>query len=140
MFEAIGSRTVVAGEEIGQASALKLACNAWIGLLTAGIAQSLALAEALGVDPALFLEAIKGGAVDAPYAQLKGAAMLAGDYATSFAVDGVRKDTGLMVEAARGAAFPVDLLSAVLTRFDQAAELGHGADDMAAVRSAFPGS
>jgi 3-hydroxyisobutyrate dehydrogenase len=139
VFDAIGGRTVVAGGEIGQASALKLACNAWIGLLTVGVAQSLGLAEALGVDPALFLEAIKGSPSDNPYAQLKGAAMLAQDYTTSFAVDGVRKDIGLMVEAARGADFPVDVLSAVLARYDQAADQGHGGDDMAAVRSAFPG-
>jgi 3-hydroxyisobutyrate dehydrogenase len=135
---AIGSRTIVAGDEVGAASALKLACNAWVALLTAGTAQSLALAESLGVDPRLFLEAIDGGPVSSPYAALKGGAMLAGDWATSFAVDGVVKDVGLMVEAGRAVGFPTGLLDAVRSAFVTASEQGHGGDDMAAVRTAFP--
>lgn len=138
VLDAIGARTVVAGTEVGQASALKLACNAWIGMLTVGTAQSLALADALGVDPALFLSAIKGGPVDSAYAQVKGAAMLAGSYPTSFAVDGVRKDVQLMIDAAGAVDFPVALLTAVRKQFDQASEQGHGDDDMAAVRASFP--
>lgn len=138
VFDAIGGRTVVVGDEIGAASGLKLACNAWIGLITAGAAQSLALAEHLGVDPALFLRAIEGGPVDSVYAQLKGMAMLAGDYTTSFAVDGVVKDLGLMLDAVAGSEFPAELIAAVRARFQQAAAAGHGADDMAAVRTAFP--
>ena len=139
-LEAIGTRVVDAGADLGSASALKLACNAWVGLLTAGTAQSLGLARALGVDPALVLDAITGGAVDTPYAHLKGEAMLAGkdvDGPVSFAVDGVRKDTRLMVEAAQAAGFPDDLLRTVLSLFDRASDAGHGDADMAAVRAAF---
>jgi len=138
VFDAIGSRTIVAGPEIGQASALKLACNAWIGLITAGTAQSLAFASALGVDPSLFLQAIEGQPTDSPYAQLKGKAILAGDYATSFAVDGVVKDLGLMVSAGDDVSFPTELLVAVRALFERASAEGHGGDDMAAVRFAFP--
>lgn len=140
-LEAIGSRTLVAGTEIGAASALKLACNSWVALLTAGTAQALGLAQALGVDPALFFEAIKGGAVDAPYAHVKGGAMLAdgGTGAVSFEVDGVRKDVGLMIEAAARAGFRSDLLRTVQTLFDDAAGQGHGDRDMAAVWAAFEG-
>lgn len=137
VFDAVGSRVVVAGDELGQASALKLACNAWIGLLTAGTAQSLAFASALGVDPALFLQAIQGQPSDSPYAQMKGAVMLKQDWTTSFAVDGVSKDVQLMVDAAHGAGFPTDLLETVLRLFRRTAEQGHGSDDMASVITAF---
>lgn len=138
-LEAIGSRTVVAGTAVGEASALKLACNSWVALLTAGTAQALGLARALGVDPALFLDAIGGGAVDTPYAHVKGEAMLAdgGTGAVSFEVDGVRKDLGLMLDAADGAGFRDDLLRAVRGLFDDASERGHGEHDMAAVWAAF---
>ena len=140
VFDAIGSRTVVAGDVVGQASALKLVVNSWVALLTAGTAQSLAFAQSLGLDPSLFLEAITGAPTDSAYAHLKGAAMMSGDWTTSFAVDGVRKDVGLMVDAARADDFPTGLFEAVLATFDAAAEQGHGADDMAAVRTAFPHS
>jgi len=140
VFDAIGSRTVVAGDVVGQASALKLATNSWVGLITAGAAQSLALGQALGLDPGLVLEAIKGGPADSPYLQLKGAAMIEGSWTTSFAVDGVVKDLGLMIDAAEGADFPSDLLRSVRGLFEAASAGGHGADDMAAVRTAFPHS
>lgn len=137
VLEAIGSRTVVVGTEVGQGSALKLATNAWVGLITAGTAQSLALARGLGVDPQLFLDAIRGGAADSDYAHLKGAAMLSGEMPMSFALDGVRKDLGLMLEAAQGADVRDDLLVAVRALFDAASTRGHGSADLAAVYAAF---
>lgn len=137
--EAVGSRVVVAGDEVGDASALKLACNAWVTVLTAGTAQSLALAQSLGVEPRLFLEAIAGGPVDAPYAGIKGGLMLEHDWATpSFEVDGVVKDLSLMIEAAAREGFPTQLLDALRDLFTAASAAGHGGHDMAAVRSAFP--
>jgi 3-hydroxyisobutyrate dehydrogenase len=43
-----------------------------------------------------------------------------------------------MVEATRAHTFPTGLLEAVRELFEQASAAGHGADDMAAVRVAFP--
>ncbi len=137
VFEAIGSRTIVVGERLGEASALKLACNAWVAMLTAAAAQSVGLASALGVDPALFLDAIEGGPTGAPYARVKGTAMLTGDYTPSFEVDGVVKDVSLMVDAAQGVGFRTDLLEVVRSLFASTSEAGYGEEDMAAVRRAF---
>jgi 3-hydroxyisobutyrate dehydrogenase len=137
VLDAIGSRTILVGEELGQASALKLACNAWVAGLTVAVAQSIGLASALGVDPELFLDAIEGGPTGAPYARVKGTAMLTGDYTPSFEVDGVVKDVSLMVDAAREVGFRTDLLEVVHSLFAATAEAGHGEEDMAAVRRAF---
>jgi 3-hydroxyisobutyrate dehydrogenase len=138
VLDAIGGRTIVVGPSVGAASALKLACNAWVGLITAGTAQSLAFAQSLGVEPSLFLQAIEGGPVDSAYAQLKGKAMLAGTYDPSFALDGVVKDLSLMVTAADGVDFPAELIETVRAVFERASAQGHGEEDMAAVRFAFP--
>ncbi|MET0865454.1 MAG: NAD(P)-dependent oxidoreductase, partial [Nakamurella sp.] len=81
VFDAISARTVNTGTAIGPASALKLTANAWVLGVNALVGQSIALATSLGLDPQLFLDAIAGGAVDTPYAHVKGAAMLAGDFA-----------------------------------------------------------
>src|SRR6185437_8209879 len=80
VFDAIGAKTVWVGEEPGAGHRLKLVANAWVFSVVTGTAQSIALAEKLGLDPQLFLDAIAGGAMDAPYVQLKGRAMVAGDY------------------------------------------------------------
>src|SRR6476659_567988 len=54
LFDAIGSRTLWVGPA-GAGYRLKLAANAWGLTVVEGIAESLALARALGLDPALFL-------------------------------------------------------------------------------------
>ena len=137
VLDAMGSKTIVAGDTVGQGTALKLAANAWIATITAATAQSLALTEALGLDPQLFLDAIDGGQSDTPYAHLKGATMIAGEYPAQFALDGIRKDLGLMREAARGTRFDTGLLEALSGVYAAAAEQGHGDDDIAAVRTGF---
>ncbi|WP_255416454.1 NAD(P)-dependent oxidoreductase [Frigoribacterium sp. PhB118] len=137
VLDAMGSKTIVAGDTVGQGTALKLAANAWIATITAATAQSLALTEALGLDPQLFLDAIDGGQSDTPYAHLKGATMIAGDYPAQFALDGIRKDLDLMQEAAQGTGFDTGLLEALSGVYATAADRGHGGDDIAAVRSGF---
>jgi 3-hydroxyisobutyrate dehydrogenase len=137
VVEAIGSRSMWVSAEPGDASALKLVCNAWVGAITAATGQSVALAGQLGVDPNLFLQAIKGSPTDSPYAQLKGAAMIAGEFAVSFALDGARKDLDLIRQAAVSSGTSTMLVDGVRSCFDRAAERGHGEDDMAAVVTAF---
>lgn len=137
VFEAIGSKTVIAGDEIGDASSLKLACNAWVAALTVATAQSLAICRTLGVDPAIFLSTIDGGPSNTPYAQLKGGLMLDSDFTPSFAVNGIVKDLGLMIDAVEPAGMPTQVLKAVRGRFVAAAESGHDSDDIAAVITAF---
>lgn len=137
VLDAVGSKTVVAGEQLGDGSALKLACNAWVLSITAAIGQSIALAQAQGLDPAKFLEAIEGGASDTPYAHVKGKAMMAGDFSPSFGLDGGRKDLALIVAAARAGGVATPLLDGATALYDAAAEHGHGKDDLAAVRTSF---
>lgn len=136
VLEALGARTLVAGDAPGEASALKLACNSWVASLTAATAQAIALARAQGVDPRLFLEAIEGSAVDSTYAHLKGGAILDDELAPSFAVDGIVKDLSLMLDAGADA-MDTSLLAAVRDRFAAASAAGHGDDDIAAVVAGF---
>ena len=131
LFAAIGSRTVWVGEA-GQGTRLKLVANSWVLTVTEGIAESLTLAKALGVEPRQFLDVVKGGAMDAPYVQLKGAAMLDGNFAPSFGLDGAAKDAALIVEAARAAGADLAVIEAVQQHFARALDAGHGDQDMAA--------
>jgi 3-hydroxyisobutyrate dehydrogenase len=131
LFEAIGSRTVWVGEA-GQGTRLKLVANSWVLTVVEGIAESLTLAKALGVEPRRFLDVVKGGAMDAPYVQLKGSAMLDGNFAPSFGLDGAAKDAALIVEAARAAGADLAVIEAVQQHFARALDAGHGDQDLAA--------
>ena len=137
VLDAIGSRTLWAGDDIGIASRLKLVVNAWVASLNAAVAQSVTMARALDLDPQLFLDAIGGGPTDTPYAQLKGGMMIGGEYPPSFPVDSVRKDLDLMALATQDRRYDATLLEALRTVYAQASEQGHGGDDMAAVVEAF---
>jgi 3-hydroxyisobutyrate dehydrogenase len=138
VLDAIGSRTMWIGDDLGDASALKLAANAWVATITAATAQSLALARALGLDPQLFLDAIAGAPVDSRYAHVKGAAMIAGTFQpVAFAVDGVAKDVSLIQGAAASAGVDTRLLQALADLYRDAGRAGFGAADMAAVHVAF---
>ncbi|GAA3631409.1 NAD(P)-dependent oxidoreductase [Microlunatus ginsengisoli] len=132
LFGAVGARTVRVGEPV-EASRLKLVANAWVLAMLEGMAESLSLAEALGLDPELFLAALRGGAMDAPYVQLKGAGMIAGEFAPAFSVDGAAKDAGLILDAADTAGVRMDITGTTARRLREVAEAGHGAEDMSAV-------
>ncbi|MET8996609.1 NAD(P)-dependent oxidoreductase [Amycolatopsis sp. NPDC004169] len=131
VFDAVGMRTIWLGPA-GRGSRLKLVMNAWVLALTNATAESLGLAKALGLDPALFLETIEGGGLDVGYAHVKGGAMLAGEYPPAFPAGLAAKDARLVVEAAGD---EVDLAGAkaVLAHLEAAVEAGHGDEDMAAL-------
>ena len=131
VLEAVGSRTMWVGEA-GAGSRLKLACNAWVVTVVEGIADSLALARELGLDPALFLEAVEGGAMDAPYVQLKGKAMLAGEFEPSFALSGALKDTELILAAADSAGLELGPMPGIRDHLKRAEDAGHGDQDLSA--------
>jgi len=131
VFEAIGGRTLWLGEA-GDGSRLKLAANAWVATVLEGVAESLAFTRDLGLEPALFLEAIAGGAMDAPYVRLKGKAMLSGQYEPAFKLAGALKDVDLILAAAKAAGTDLGLMPAIRDHLARAVDAGHGDLDMAA--------
>ncbi|MGZ4498428.1 MAG: NAD-binding protein, partial [Nocardioides sp.] len=71
-------------------------------------------------------------ALDAPYVQLKGRAMLDGGFEPSFALDGALKDAELILAAARAAGTDLAVLPGGREHFSRAVDAGHGDLDMAA--------
>ena len=119
--DAIGSTTLWLGPA-GAGSRLKLVCNSWVFMVTAGVAQAVAGARALGLDPRDFLAAIEGGPLDAPYVHVKSGLMLDGEFPPSFALSGAAKDARLIRAALAGAGVSDRLTAAVLETMDAAAE------------------
>jgi 3-hydroxyisobutyrate dehydrogenase len=130
VFDAVGGRTMWLGPA-GTGSALKLVANNWVLSLVEAIAETFALAGALGLDGNLFLEAIRGGGVDVPYAHLKGAQILARDFPPSFPLELAEKDVRLVLEAAEAHGLRMALTETVRAQFRRALELGHAGEDMA---------
>ena len=137
LFDAIAARTVWVSERPGDGTRLKLVANSWVGTIVAATAQAIALAQNLGMDPQVFLDTVRGGAVDTPFVHLKGQAMIAGEFPPSFTVDGAVKDAGLIAAAMRESGTDATLIDAVALQYRKAADGGHGGQDMAAVYRAF---
>jgi 3-hydroxyisobutyrate dehydrogenase len=131
VFDAVGQRTMWLGEA-GAGTRLKLVVNAWVVSVVESLGETLALAEGLSLDPRLFLEAIGGGGLDLPYAQMKGGAMIERSFEPSFALSLARKDAGLVLEAAERHDQPAPLAEVVKRQMEKAEEAGHGDEDMAA--------
>ncbi|WP_406341582.1 NAD(P)-dependent oxidoreductase [Streptomyces sp. NBC_00648] len=132
VLEAIGQRTIRAGEEPGAASRLKLVVNTWVINLVNSVAECLNLAEALELDPKVFLDAMAGGPLDSAYLQGKSAALLSGDLTPSFALSTALKDARLILDAAERTGVRLDLMTASAARFTRAQSAGHGEEDMIA--------
>jgi 3-hydroxyisobutyrate dehydrogenase len=137
LFDAIAARTIWVSERPGDGTRLKLVANSWVTTIVAATAQAIALAQGLGLDPQVFLDTVRGGAVDTAYLHVKGQAMIAGQFPPSFTVAGAVKDTGLIAAAMRAAGTDAALMDAVGGQFRKAADGGHGGQDMAAVYRAF---
>ena len=131
VFDAVGAKTVWLGEA-GSGQRLKLVLNTWLLGMTEALAEAIALAEGLGVDPRTFLETIDGAPVGAPYAQLKGPMMIDGEFPPAFPLALAAKDAGLALEAAEEAGLRLGALAAVAEQMRRATEEGHGDKDMAA--------
>jgi 3-hydroxyisobutyrate dehydrogenase len=132
LFDAVGNRTVDLGDKVGNGTRMKLVLNAWLVALTEGLAESLLLAEGLGVDPRTFLDIIDGGPMGPPYARLKGDMMIERSYDPSFALSLAHKDAVLVDEAAREAGIDLPLARVIAERMQAAIDAGHGDEDMAA--------
>jgi len=132
ILDAVSNRVMWLADEPGAGTKLKLTINLWILNLVENLGETMALAEALGLDQRSFLDAIKGRPMDSPYAQMKGEKIVTGDFSPAFALKLAAKDVGLAVEMAGGAGIDLGLAPQTLERMKRAIELGHGDEDMAA--------
>jgi 3-hydroxyisobutyrate dehydrogenase len=107
--------------------------NNWLVAQVESAAETVALAEALGLDPHLFPEAIDGAPLGSPYAVAKARAMIAGDYEPGFPLRLAFKDAGLSLDAARALDLDLPLTSALATRWRRAIADGLGDEDVSSV-------
>lgn len=128
LFDVIGKKTLWLGDA-GGGSRLKLVTNAWIVSVVEGGAETIAFAEAIGVDPRDFLEAISGGTLDLAYLQMKGKAIIERDFTPSFRLALAAKDARLVADTAEGEHLDLPMLEAIADRLEEGSA-EHGDEDM----------
>lgn len=131
VFAPVAMKVVWVGDA-GAGSRLKLVTNSWLSALLAGLAEAIALAEGIGVDPRQFLAAIEGGPLASSYATAKGPMMIDRTYPTAFPLHLFTKDVKLVAAAAAGAGLDLRLPAAIRSLLEEA-EKNHRLDDMSAI-------
>ena len=128
VLEAVGE-IVDLGPEPGAGTRMKLVLNHWVIALVEGLAETVLLAERLGLDPQAFLDVIDGGPMGPAYAKLKGTNMVERRYDPNFSLKLARKDADLIAAVADD----LPLARLISERMDRAIDAGHGDEDFSAV-------
>ncbi len=116
--------TLIGGTGAGQlAKSVNQICIAGI---VQGLAEGLHFADKAGLDPAQVIEAISGGAAQSWQMENRWQTMTEGKFDFGFAVDWMRKDLRIAIDAARenGASLPLTQL--VDTFYAEVQEMGGG--------------
>jgi 3-hydroxyisobutyrate dehydrogenase len=130
IFEAVGKKTSWLGEA-GTGTRMKLVINSWLISVVEGLAETIAFARGLDIDPAKFLETISGGPLDTDYAQMKGKAMIDQSFEPSFKLELAAKDARLVLDAAERHGLDLPMLETIKERLEEAAD-EYGEKDLAA--------
>lgn len=133
-FDAIGSRTVVVGEEAWRANLFKICGNFMIASELEAIGEAFALLRKGGVDPALFHDVMAGrlftGAVFKAYGQM----VLNQQYEPAgFLLTLGLKDVNLARSAAKGLMVEMPTADLLKTHYEQAIQWGWQDRDWSAI-------
>ncbi len=134
LFDAVGQKTFVAGEDPPAANVVKLAGNFLLSAVIEGLAEAIALVRKYGLDQHAFLEFLTGSLFSAPVYRNYGAMVAADKFEpVGFKLPLGLKDNRLLLAAAEEARVPMPLASLVHDRFVAALAQGLGEADWAAI-------
>jgi 3-hydroxyisobutyrate dehydrogenase len=133
VIEAISGRCFHVSERAGDGSRAKVVNNMLAGVNLVAASEAMALAIKLGLDPSKMADVIGASSGASWIFADRIPRVLAGDYSAKAAIDILRKDLSILLETAAGQAFPTPLARTAHAIFEDAARLGHGKEDDAAV-------
>ena len=134
LFEAIGQKTFVAGEEASAANVFKLAGNFMITTVIESLSEAFALIRKSKLDPNKFLEVLTESMFAAPVYRNYGAMIAADKFEpVGFKLPLGFKDNKLVLAAAEEAAAPMPMANLVHDRFVTAIAQGMSNSDWAAI-------
>lgn len=146
VLETMAGRIFHAGPA-GCGQAAKLANNLMLGINLAALCEGSVLADRLGLDPRTFFEIASVSSGDSwalrnwyPKAGVVGNAAVNRDFQGGFAVNLMRKDVGLAVEAGGSTATDLPFATMVVEYLDKMIELGWGGRDSSSLVKLFDGS
>lgn len=134
VFDAIGQKTFLVGEDAPAANVIKLTGNFLITTMIESLAEAFALVRKFGLDPKAFLEFLTSSLFPTPVYRNYGSMIAADRFEpVGFKLPLGMKDNRLLLAAAEEAAVPMPMASLVHERFVQALAQGLSEADWAAI-------
>ncbi len=134
IFDAIGQKTFIAGENPPAANVVKLAGNFLITTVIESLAEAFALIRKNGLDPNAFLEFLTGSLFAAPVYRIYGSILASDKFEpVGFKLPLGFKDNRLLVAAAEESAVPMPMASLIHDRFLAALAQGMGEADWSSI-------
>jgi 3-hydroxyisobutyrate dehydrogenase-like beta-hydroxyacid dehydrogenase len=134
LFEAMGPKLMVAGEQPSLANVVKLSGNFLIGSVLESLAEALAFARKSGVDAAALMEFLTSTLFNAPVYKTYGDLIVQGKHEPAgFALPLGLKDVRLVLQAAEAANVPMPIASVVRDRFITAMARGNQDKDWSVI-------
>src|SRR5947209_6326227 len=121
---------------VPQGLRMKLAVNLFLITMVTGLTEAVHLAGRLGLDLDRMREVLDAGPMASAVSRGKTAKLLAGDWSAQAAALDVLTNNRLIAQAAREVGAAAPLLDACHALFAETVALGHGPEDMVAVRAA----
>jgi 3-hydroxyisobutyrate dehydrogenase len=136
VLEPITSAAVYCGP-IGSGLKTKYAVNLYLITMTAGLAESMALAQAQRLDLEAFGKVLNAGPMASAYSKLKISKMLNHDWTAQAAIKDCYNSTQLIQSAGKDANTKTPLVEVCGSLYKQANEVGLGEEDMIAITKLF---
>jgi len=134
LFDAMGQKTFIVGDEAPAANLVKVTANFLITTVIESLGEAFALIRKSGVDPEKFLEVLTGSLFAAPIFRTYGRMIAADNFEpVGFSMVLGMKDNRLVLSAAEDAAVPMPMASLIRDRMLTATAQGMGAADWAAI-------
>ncbi|HEV7674834.1 MAG TPA: NAD(P)-dependent oxidoreductase [Candidatus Angelobacter sp.] len=134
LFNAMGQKTFVAGDDASGANLMKLTGNFLITAVIEGLAESFALVRKAGLDANLFHEILTNSLFNAPIYKTYGALINSQKFEPAgFKLPLGMKDNRLLLAAAEEAAVPMPMASLIRDRFLAAVAQGMSESDWSAI-------
>lgn len=134
LFDAVGQKTFVVGEEAISANVIKLAGNFLITTVIESLSEAFAFGRKFGVDPQAFLEILTSSLFNAPIYKNYGAMIAAEKFEPAgFKLPLGLKDNRLLLAAAEESATPMPMASLIRDRFLAAIAQGMEESDWSAI-------
>ncbi|KAK3182133.1 hypothetical protein K4F52_006502 [Lecanicillium sp. MT-2017a] len=138
LLEPITKRAVYCGD-IGMGLKTKYATNLYLITMTAGLAESMHLANAQGLDVNAFGEVLDASPMASAYSKLKVAKMIKQDWSAQAAINDCYNLTELIRGAAAESSAETPLMTVCNALYRQAIQNGIGDQDMIAVGKVLTG-